>query len=320
MMERRPRFALGLVAVMLGLSGGPALPEAWAADLDDLRVGVLDLVNRSRREHGLAPLALGAEANAAAQAHADDMRARRYYAHASPEGRSAEDRYVLAGGSRSHATAENIARCADCTVAPTVELVAELHRGWMDSAGHRENILKDGLTMFGFGIAVDRAQGLYAVQVFAGPGLPRDLHKDDRRTALSAEEQMRDAVGRLNQARRDPSRRGLEPSPALQRAALSLLSAQPLDAFALGEGRDVRNALPTGERQSWRSIGALAGICGGCGAVPSAADIRYFVRVWLDDPQYRTMLLEPAWTHVGFAIGADGEGRKVALGVLGQRR
>ncbi len=319
-MERRTRSLIGALAVVSCLSGGPAVPAAAAADLDALRTRALDLVNQARRGHGLPPLGLAGDASAAAQAHAEDMRDRRYYGHASPEGRSAQDRYVLAGGSRSRATAENIARCADCTVAPTVELVAELHRGWMDSAGHRENILKDGLTMFGFGIAVDRAQGLYAVQVFAGPGLPRDLHKDDRRTALSAEEQMRDAVGRLNQARRDPSRRVLEPSPALQRAALSLLSARPLDAFALGEGRDVRNALPTGERQSWRSIGALAGICGGCGAVPSAADIRYFVRVWLDDPQNRTMLLDAAWTHVGFAIGADGEGRKVALGVLGQRR
>lgn len=319
-MEQRLRFAPGLLAVVLGLAGGLVLPAAVAAELDDLRVRALDLVNRSRRDHGLPPLGLARDANAAAQAHADDMRARRYYAHASPEGGSVEDRYVLAGGSRSRATAENIARCAECTAAPTAALAAELHRGWMESPGHRANILGDGMTAFGFGVAVDRAQGLYAVQVFAGPGVPRDLRMDDRRAALSAGQQMRDAAERLNRARRSPSRRDLERSPALQQAALSLLSAQPLDAFALGDGRNVRGALPPGQRDAWRSIGALAGICGGCGPEPVAADIRYFVRLWLDDPKYRALLLDPAWTHVGFAIAADGEGRKVALGVLGQAR
>ena len=304
----------GVLALLLGLS------PAAAASLDELRARALALVNQSRLDHGLMPLRLARDANQAAQAHADDMRKRRYYGHVSPEGHAVKERYLRAGGSRSRATAENIAQCPECVQPPGSDMVERLHRGWMDSPGHRENILREGLTVFGFGIAVDRARGLYAVQAFAGPGIPRNLRPDDRRTSLSSEEQVLQAVERFNRARHEQRRLGLRQSPALGAAALSLLAERSLDDFRLGDGQNVRAALPAEQRDDWRSIGALAGICGGCGTDATAVDVRYFVQLWLDDPKYRDMLLDPAWSHVGFAIAVDGEGRKVALGVLGQKR
>src|SRR5690606_13531909 len=118
----------------------------------------------------LEPLTLSDPLNAAAQAHAEDMLARGYYDHLSPEGEDVADRYRAAGGGEWRRVQENIATCSPCAGAPGAGLVARLHEGWMDSPGHRENILRPGITRFGFGIAAGRDGPLYAVQTFAGPG------------------------------------------------------------------------------------------------------------------------------------------------------
>ena len=54
----------------------------------------------------------------AAQAHAEDMLQRHYYAHETPEGKDPRDRFLAAGGSPSSLVEENIARCAGCPVPP----------------------------------------------------------------------------------------------------------------------------------------------------------------------------------------------------------
>ena len=64
----------------------------------------------------------------------------------------------------------------------------------------------------------------------------------------------------------------------------------------------------------------LAAACGGCGAEPTDADVRSFVKQWLDNPGNKTMLMKQASTQLGFALAASGKGKKVALAVLGQKR
>ena len=81
---------------------------ARADDLDHIREQALVLLNQSRNEHKLPPLVLEAKLNKAAQAHANDMLKRKYFAHASPEGKTVGDRYRQAGGSKWLVTAENI--------------------------------------------------------------------------------------------------------------------------------------------------------------------------------------------------------------------
>lgn len=55
------------------------------------------LVNAERAKAGCSPLRVDGRVQAAAQAHADDMAARNYYEHVSPEGRHADDRMDTAG-------------------------------------------------------------------------------------------------------------------------------------------------------------------------------------------------------------------------------
>jgi len=42
--------------------------------------------------------------------------------------------------------------------------------GWMNSKAHRENILRKGITEFGFSLVGAPGKPMYAVQTFAGPG------------------------------------------------------------------------------------------------------------------------------------------------------
>lgn len=44
---------------------------------------------------------------------------------------------------------------------------ATIHAGWMDSAGHRENILRGGFTQVGIGYVVAADGTAWATQVFA---------------------------------------------------------------------------------------------------------------------------------------------------------
>lgn len=315
---KRWLISAAVALLVWGLPAGPSLAQIVAADdFEAIRAHALDLVNQSRQEHDLPPLVLEDKLNASAQAHADDMYKRRYHDHNSPEGNTAHDRYIEAGGSKWRQVAENIAHCTGCRPPPRVSIAERLHRGWMQSPGHRENILRKGLTHFGYGMVADEQKELYAAQTFAGPGLPRGLREDEPPTPLSAEEQAQRALERINLARQESGAVRLQLSPELNRAAQTILPAHDLEDFDL-ESR--QHLLSSSARQQWRSLFVLSANCGGCGAVPTAADVRYFAQDWLDDPSYKKDLLDPRVTHIGFAIAANGEGMKVALAVLGLGR
>ena len=308
-------WALALLAHLLPREVWAEIPE----EIEALQARALELVNHSRQEEGLAPLELGENIVEASQAHASDMLARGYYAHESPEGDTVQDRYLDAGGSRWQLVAENIARCEGCEPPATEATVTRLHEGWMDSPPHRENILAPGLSVFGFGLAVD-GNGYYAVQTFAGPGISRNLQPGEEAVPLTTEEQLARAVQGLNRARERTGTPPLEPSEVLSTMARNLLPPDGQEEFALTAPDDLFEALPEGERVEWLSLAVVAGACGGCGIEPMAADIRDFRTRWLDDPGYHATLLDPEATDAGFALQTNGEGRKVAVLVAGQRR
>jgi hypothetical protein len=254
----------------------------------------------------------------AAQSHAEDMLARGYYDHASPEGEDARDRYLALGGSRARLVAENIANCSPCAVVPGRTHIDEMHRRWMESPHHRENILNPGLAEFGFGIVAGDAGPLYAVQTFAGPGAPRSAtgSGDGSKTAAALERsEVDDAFARaLNRRREAQSLPPVDVSEALSGLAAALLPESPDEEMTLG-GDALSGAAPG----DWASVSALAGGCGGCGASIVEEDIVFFLDMWLGEAG-GVQLLESGSTSVGFALRAYGDGRKVAAAVLGARR
>ncbi len=121
---------------------------------------VVDRTNAERARHGLPPFTVDARLTAAAQAHSADMVRRVFFAHESPDGRQVWDR-VVAVGYAYRKVAENIAagqRTAD-----------EVVSGWMDSPGHRANILDRDLTQIGVGRVEGGSYGVYWTQVFGTP-------------------------------------------------------------------------------------------------------------------------------------------------------
>jgi uncharacterized protein YkwD len=313
------RLAATTIAVLLAALFTPALaPAASTGDLEQLRRHALSLVNRARQQEGLPPLTLDAKANMAAQAHAEDMLLHGYYSHTSLSGDTVRDRYIRSGGSKWRLAAENIARCQSCTPPPITASIDSLQEGWMQSPLHRANILRRGVSDFGFGIAVNAQRGLYAVQVFTGPGMPHDLQPGEQATPLTGEAQLQAALDQINRLRREAERSPLQASLVLSEAARNLLPDPSAESFAFG-GRGLYNALPADERTRWQSLNVLAAACGGCGDAPTAADIRDFTQQWLQDERHRATLLAPTTTHLGFAMAANGEGKKTALTVLGRR-
>jgi uncharacterized protein YkwD len=103
---------------------------------------VLALTNAERAKAGCGALRTNSALVEAAEAHAADMVDHHYFAHDSQDGRSPFDR-MKAAGFKGGAMAENIA------VGYTSP--AAVVKGWMNSPGHRANILNCSYTMLGVG-------------------------------------------------------------------------------------------------------------------------------------------------------------------------
>ncbi|WP_066944130.1 CAP domain-containing protein [Streptomyces lushanensis] len=118
---------------------------------------VVALTNAERTAAGLRPLADDPRLASAAQAYSADMAARAFYSHTSPEGLAPWDRAAAAGATH-RGIGENIA----CGQRDPREVV----RGWMNSPGHRANILKPDFTHLGTGFAGGGPAGTYWTQLF----------------------------------------------------------------------------------------------------------------------------------------------------------
>ncbi|MBB2913885.1 uncharacterized protein YkwD [Streptosporangium becharense] len=119
---------------------------------------VVRLTNAERQKAGCGPLTHDPKLRSAAQGHSADMAAGDYFDHTSRDGRTMTDRIKASGFSPMRAWAENIAMGQRT---PT-----EVVRGWMNSPGHRANILNCAYTHIGVGVA-DSPRGIYWTQDFA---------------------------------------------------------------------------------------------------------------------------------------------------------
>ncbi|GAA0213128.1 hypothetical protein GCM10010492_08630 [Saccharothrix mutabilis subsp. mutabilis] len=103
---------------------------------------VVELVNEARAAAGCPGLKVDQRIVNAAQAHSTDMATRGYFSHDTPEGVDFAERMRAAG--YPNPGGENIAQGYR-----TPEAVM---KGWMNSEGHRRNILNCGFTAIGVGL------------------------------------------------------------------------------------------------------------------------------------------------------------------------
>jgi uncharacterized protein YkwD len=123
---------------------------------------LLKLTNLERQKVGLSPLKLSSQLTKAAQSHARDMARNNYFSHTGLNGSSMADR-AKGTGYKYFALGENIA-AGKSTPEGTI-------RQWMNSSGHRANILNSRFTEIGFGYenAPNSRYRHYWVQVFGTP-------------------------------------------------------------------------------------------------------------------------------------------------------
>ena len=120
---------------------------------------VVRLVNIERQNNGLSPFSSGdATLNAAAMTRAEELHS--LFSHSRPDGRQPWTAYWDLGGESGRAMGENIA-----SGHRTPEAVVS---GWMNSPGHRANILNANFSTIGVGVARNEYGGLAWVQLFMG--------------------------------------------------------------------------------------------------------------------------------------------------------
>ncbi len=126
--------------------------------------GVIRETNRERESQGLISLTENRYLNIAAEMKIDDMFNNQYFAHVSPLGKEAGD-LVLKTGYVFIAVGENLA-------SGNFEGDKVLVNGWMESPGHRENILNPGYLEIGVAVkrgTFEERDIWMAVQIFALP-------------------------------------------------------------------------------------------------------------------------------------------------------
>jgi uncharacterized protein YkwD len=113
----------------------------------------LCVLNSERTAAGLKPLRLNKRLSKAARRHARHMAKRNFFSHISPDGASFVDRIRRSGylsGARYWTVGENLAWATRRQSAPRG--IADM---WMNSAGHRANILSSSYREVGIGIVSD---------------------------------------------------------------------------------------------------------------------------------------------------------------------
>lgn len=119
---------------------------------------LLELINEQRRSYGLSDLVFDSELQRVAKAKAQDLVANNYFSHNSPTYGSPFD-MMKSFGITYKTAGENIAGNSTLKGAVTA---------WMNSSGHRENILNNAYNYTGIGVVDSPKYGKIMVQMFIG--------------------------------------------------------------------------------------------------------------------------------------------------------
>jgi uncharacterized protein YkwD len=145
-----------------GSGGGAVTGNTPTSAESSLAQQVLTLVNQERANNSLPALSWHAGCAQVAYDHSWDMDSRDFFSHTNPDGDSPFDRMTSAGVGYSTA-GENIAA--------GYPDAASVMNGWMNSPGHRANILSSAFTEIGIGVCQgsNGQYGTYWTQVFRAP-------------------------------------------------------------------------------------------------------------------------------------------------------
>ncbi|MCW3010239.1 MAG: hypothetical protein JWO90_643, partial [Solirubrobacterales bacterium] len=146
-------FATLLVAAPAAAADCPSADAPpTGANTVEVRAAVVCLTNEQRAAAGLPALVAEGRLEAAAQAYSRRMVAERFFAHVAPDGSTLTDR--LAAYTDWSTIGENIA-WGEGSLATARSTV----RAWMESPGHRANVLNGDFSEIGIGVALGSPVG-----------------------------------------------------------------------------------------------------------------------------------------------------------------
>ena len=202
---------------------------------------LLQQLNESRKEAGLPPLEWDERLADAARLHSKKMADSSQLGHVLPGEPAVADR-IAATGIRFNRSAENVGYNSDFD---------DIQRAWMESPGHRENILNPNYTVVGIGVAKSDDGLYYATQDFA--------HAVPQRTAAQAEDVAAESFENLRQKQGHPALTRIK-VPQLHDLACEMARTGKLDPHAplkldgVGEAVVYNNSLPEELPESARSV------------------------------------------------------------------
>jgi uncharacterized protein YkwD len=133
--------------------------EALLTRIENLEQYCFDEVNLQRQGRGLPPLKHSDDLLAVARAYSRRMAEESFFSHADPEGRTVQER-VADAGIKWSAIGENLALSAGY-----VNPAAAAVRGWMDSPGHRGNILTRAFNRSAVGVWINPDGAVYFTEI-----------------------------------------------------------------------------------------------------------------------------------------------------------
>ncbi len=195
------RPALLFVALAIGAASASPAPASEEGAPPDVRQALLDAHNKERAAEELPALTLDDQLDEAARLHAQDMVDHDKMTHEGADGSTPSER-VKRVGYHYLKTGENVA--AGQRDVPAVMAA------WMESPGHKKNILGE-FTQMGAARVDDEEGRPYWCVVFGTP-IPR----------LDPDEAVRDALAKINEARKEAGKEPLRGEPRLDAAARKL--------------------------------------------------------------------------------------------------
>ncbi|MDF2571908.1 MAG: uncharacterized protein K0R55_3512 [Sporomusa sp.] len=154
--------AIGLITALgnhgdsTNSASGSTSGKAYTSSAEEAQA--LSLLNQDRTANGLAALKANSQLTKLAENYALDMINRGYFSHYNPEGQSPFDRMKKAGITYKTA-GENLGINTSVSAA---------EKAFMNSSGHRANILNSAYTEVGIGVVHSPDGSIYVVQEFIG--------------------------------------------------------------------------------------------------------------------------------------------------------
>lgn len=279
---------------------GPSEQQNLTQDQYHLvRTQLLSALNNARKNQGVGPLSMNALLTTAAQNHANDMTAQKYFALESPQGKDIGD-WVEQAGYEAHFLAANIAN----TAATPETLVSSWQNNGVDTT---KNLLNDEFEEIGIGIGI--VNGVRTYTVIFSESLESYFNQV---TAGLADI---DAVTQqmLNLVNAERSKRGV--SPLVLNALLQKSTQNHTDDML--ERSYYSHETPEGKTvlDRVRVVGYTPQAVGE-NIAKGQLSVEEVMQGWIDSKEHLDNIIDPDFTEIGFGVsfGKNNNGFEVIWG------